>query len=118
MDRSIFVKKIKNTEPMDRTQIDRILTDSADSNIENWNLRGNEDLIIVIEELSELAKELSKELRGKGDNTSILEELADVQICIYYVQKIVGINDETLQKAMAVKMERLASVLYGTGQYK
>lgn len=116
MDRSIFVEKIKNTEPMDRTQIDMILTDSADSNIEDWNLHWNKDLIIVIEELSELAKELSKELRGKGDNIGILEELADVQICIYYVQKIVGINDESLQKAMAVKMGRLASVLYKAGQ--
>lgn len=118
MDKSIFVEKIESAEPMDRTQIDRILVDSVNSNIKDGNPRGHRNLIIVMEELSELAKEVSKELRGKGDNLSLLEELADVQLGIYYVQEIVGIKDELLQKAMSVKMERLASVLYESGQYQ
>ena len=43
------------------------------------------NLIIVREELSELSKEISKELRGQGDKYNILEELADVPLGIYYV---------------------------------
>ncbi len=118
MDRTIFVEKMKSAEPMRRGQINKILVDSVNSNIHDGNPRGHKNLIIVMEELSELAKEISKELRGKGDNTSILEELADVQLSIYYVQEIIGIQDESLLRAMAVKMERLASVLYDTGQYQ
>lgn len=118
MDKQIFVEKMKNTELMNRTQMDKILVDSVNSNIVDGNPRGHRNLIIVMEELSELIKEISKELRGKGDNISILEELADVQLGIYYVQEIVGIEDELLQKAMSVKMKRLASVLYESGQYK
>lgn len=71
-----------------------------------------------MEELSELSKEISKELRGKGDKTNILEELADVQLGIYYVQEICKINNEDLYKAMNVKMKRLEDVLKANGKYK
>ena len=118
MDRALFVEQMEGANPMDREQINKILVDSVNSNIKDGNLRGHRNLIIVMEELSELAKEISKELRGKGDSISILEELADVQLGIYYVQVIVGIQDESLLKAMAVKMKRLASVLYDVGQYQ
>lgn len=118
MDKVLFVERVKGVNPMSREQINKILVDSINSNIKDGNPRGHRNLIIVMEELSELAKEISKELRGKGDNTSILEELADVQLGIYYVQEIIGIQDESLLKAMAVKMERLASVLYDVGQYQ
>ena len=82
------------------------------------NPRGHRNLIIVMEELSELTKEISKELRGKGDKTNILEELADVQLGIYYVQEICGITDSDLAKAINVKIERLKSVLDANGKYK
>ena len=65
-----------------------------------------------MEELSELQKEISKELRGKGDKVNVLEELADVQIVIYYVKKILGISNEDIEKAISVKIDRLASIVY------
>lgn len=118
MDRALFIDKMKTAKPMEKEQINNILIDSINSNIKDGNPRGHRNLIIVMEELAELTKELSKELRGKGDTINILEELADVQLGIYYVQEIVGIQDESILKAMAVKMERLASVLYKSGEYK
>lgn len=118
MDRVKFKNDLKTAVPMERCTIDKILADSIETNIGDGNPRGHRNLIIVMEELSELAKEISKELRGKGGATSILEELADVQLALYYVQEIVGIEDDDIQKAMAVKMNRLASILYDFGAYK
>ena len=90
----------------------------VDSNLSDGNPRGHRNLIIVMEELSELSKEISKELRGKGDKTNILEELADVQVGLYYVQEICKINDEDLHKAINVKMKRLEDVLKANGKYR
>ena len=118
MDRLEFEDKLRAALPMTRESIDKILIESVNSNLKDGNPRGHRNLIIVMEELSELSKEISKELRGKGDPTGIIEELADVQLGIYYVQEIVGISDEAVQKAMSVKMDRLCSVLHDEGRYQ
>ena len=117
MDKEVFIEKMKNCEPMNKESLMKIIVDSVNSNMVDGNPRGHRNLIIVMEELAELAKEISKELRGKGDVTNLIEELADVQLGIYYVQEIVGIDDKTIEKAMSVKMDRLGSVLYDTGSY-
>ena len=65
-----------------------------------------------MEELAELAQEISKFLRGKGDFNGLLEELADVETMVYYLKAIVGITDDDIQKAMTVKIERLAQKIY------
>ena len=67
MDRETFINGLTNASSMDRSKIDRVLTDSIDSNMPDGNPRGHRNLIIVMEELAELSKEISKELRGKGD---------------------------------------------------
>lgn len=82
------------------------------------NPRGHRNLIIVMEELSELAKEISKELRDKGDKISITEELADVQLGVWYVQEICDIHTDDLNRAINVKVDRLTDVLNSKGQYK
>lgn len=107
MNRQLFVDKLENAIPMDEKHIEKIIADSINST-------GNDGihLIIAMEELSELQKEISKELRGKGDKVNVLEELADVQIVIYYVKKILGISNEDIEKAISVKIDRLASIIY------
>lgn len=107
MNRQLFVDKLENAIPMDEKYIEKIIADSINST-------GNDGihLIIAMEELSELQKEISKELRGKGDKVNVLEELADVQIVIYYVKKILGISNEDIEKAISVKIDRLASIIY------
>lgn len=46
-----------------------------------------EDVIIAIEEMAELTQVLSKIKRGKTDatNISIIEEIADVRLCMYQI---------------------------------
>lgn len=119
MNREVFIEQFNKADSsIDKEWILDILNQSVDSNLSDGNPRGHRNLIIVMEELSELSKEISKELRGKGDKTNILEELADVQLGIYYVQEICKINNEDLYKAMNVKMKRLEDVLKANGKYK
>ena len=119
MNREVFIEQFNKADSsIDKEWILDILNQSVDSNLSDGNPRGHRNLIIVMEELSELSKEISKELRGKGDKTNILEELADVQLGIYYVQEICKINNEDLYKAMNVKMKRLEDVLKSNVKYK
>lgn len=48
----------------------------------------NNQLFVVIEELSELQKEVTKALRGKLDREHLLEEFVDVEIVLEYIRKI------------------------------
>lgn len=119
MNREVFIEQFNKADSsVDKEWMLNVLNQSVDSNLSDGNPRGHRNLIIVMEELSELSKEISKELRGKGDKTNILEELADVQLGIYYVQEICKINNEDLYKAMNVKMKRLEDVLKANGKYK
>lgn len=70
-------------------------------------MSGANNIVIVIEELAELTKELTKALRGKQDVTGILEELADVAIGVDYVKEIFDITDKELEYARSVKMQAL-----------
>lgn len=119
MNRKVFIEQFNKADSsIDKEWILNVLNQSVDSNLPDGNPRGHRNLIIVMEELSELSKEISKELRGKGNKTNILEELADVQLGIFYVQEICKINNEDLYKAMNVKMKRLEDVLIKNGKYK
>lgn len=119
MDREKFVSQLSTAEEsLDMQWITDVLKKSVESNKKEGNQRGHRNLIIVMEELSELSKEISKKLRGKGDQIRILEELADVQLGVYYVQEICGITDEELHKAMNVKMRRLEETLKEKGVYR
>ena len=68
---------------------------------------GFHNTVIVVEELAELAKELTKALRNKGDIVGILEELADVSLGIDYVKEIFDITDKELEYARSIKMTEL-----------
>lgn len=74
-------------------------------------MRGFHNTVIVIEELAELAQELSKALREKGDINAILEELADVSIGVDYVKEIFDITDKELDYARSIKMMELNNKL-------
>lgn len=118
LDKVDFLERMKYAVPMPRSYIERLITQSIDSNLCDGNDRGHRNLIIVMEELAELTKEISKWLRGKGDLDCVIEELADVQLGIWYTQQIVGVPDEEINKAMVVKMNRVASGIQKNGQYK
>ena len=111
MDKKQFIKEMQLLKEMkvseksvDKEDIKRIIKHSIDDNFkDDKNPRGHQNLIIVMEELAELSQAVSKQLRGIGDNTNLLEELADVQ-------EICGVADEDINRAINVKAERLKNI--------
>ena len=63
-------------------------------------------LWMVIEEMSELAKEICKFMRGKRCPADIADEIADVAIMLEQATMIFGVND-LVRKHMDQKVERL-----------
>lgn len=67
-------------------------------------------LVVAIEELSELQKEVTKFLRGIGNAGNLAEETADVLICIEQIMYIFGIR-EMVDIQMDRKVMRLDDML-------
>lgn len=65
-------------------------------------------LLVAIEELGELMKEVIKALRGKEDIDHIAEEAADVEIMLEQLKLMYGIDTS---KIKATKIERLKRLL-------
>lgn len=63
--------------------------------------------IVAMEECSELQKGISKLLRGSGSRTALLEEMADVAICLKQLQLMYNLDDEDLFLTINQKLERL-----------
>lgn len=62
--------------------------------------RGTDNYILLIEEMSELAKALTKRIRypDKEEITdSIVEEMAHVYICLEAVARLEGITEDDIQ---------------------
>lgn len=78
---------------------------------EKWGLE--EQLIVAIEELSELQKELCKYLRGKGNNAHIAEELADVEIVVEQVKQFLALNTKVGWMKLG-KLQRLENLVKET----
>ena len=64
-------------------------------------------LVVALEELSELQKEICKELRGDGNLDHIAEEMADVQIMLDELEIIFG-NRGKVAAWQSKKAKRLA----------
>jgi hypothetical protein len=62
--------------------------------------------IVAIEELSELQKELTKDLRGNANDEHIAEEMADVEIMLEQL-KIMYDNDEEVKRYKELKISRI-----------
>lgn len=62
-------------------------------------------LLVAIEELSELQKVLCKHLRGKGDILAITEEMADVYIMLEQLEFIFS-NSRQLEDMKEMKIRR------------
>ena len=59
-----------------------------------------------MEELAELQQEISKQIRGKGDMLGVLEELADVYICLEMLKKMFQFTNDEIARAVDIKLER------------
>lgn len=60
--------------------------------------------IVAIEELSELIKELTKDLRGQKSN--VIEELCDVLVMIEQLKIIYKLDNDEIEGMMNDKIER------------
>lgn len=69
--------------------------------IDKWGV--NAQLVMVVEECSELIKEITKEFRGGSRN--IIEEIADVEIMVEQLRVIYGV--ENVDKIKGQKLKRL-----------
>lgn len=66
----------------------------------------DKQLIVAIEELSELQKELCKTLRGNINKENIIEELADVYIMLDQVKIYFSITSNEVKEMIDKKIER------------
>ena len=72
-------------------------------------------MVVAIEELSEVQKELCKMYRGKGDMEHLAEEIADATIMLEQMRCFLNLNQRVC-RYMDQKMERLQENLTGSGQ--
>lgn len=70
-----------------------------------------ENKAIIIEELSELQKEITKDIRKKLNKEHLLEEMADVVIVLHMAKEIYNISESELDKVINKKMEKNLSRL-------
>lgn len=66
----------------------------------------DKQLIVAIEELSELQKELCKALRGNINKENIIEELADVLIMLDQIKIYFSITSNEVKEIIDKKIER------------
>lgn len=66
----------------------------------------NMQIVVAIEELSELTKELCKTIRYRRRSAGLLEELADAQIVIEQMRELFDPDGE-VEELMAAKVQRL-----------
>lgn len=67
---------------------------------------GNQQIIVSIEELAELQKELCKHLRDKTNKKAIIEEICDVQIMLEQLILYFDISPLDLDSVKRWKLER------------
>ena len=80
--------------------------------IQKWGIALQ--IIVAIEEMSELTKELCKDRRSKLVRESLIDEIADVTIMMEQLRVIFGINEEVCRR-MDAKVRRLKDRVEGTG---
>lgn len=108
MNRDQFINRFNEaSNVINLKRFDDIIKRSIDALNQEGLEHGHYNLIIVMEELSELIKEVSKMLRKNGDRFNLIEEMADVVIANRYLQSLFGISNLEISKAVNVKVDRL-----------
>lgn len=72
-------------------------------------------IVLAMEEMSELTKELSKNLRGRNNTTALAEEIADVEIMLEQLKTIYR-NRALVDRVRAKKLIRLSDRITGDAQ--
>ena len=72
--------------------------------VDNFDKK-NQDLILI-EEMSELTKELLKRRRGYDNNCEVAEEMTHVLTSLYVVKEIFGITDANIEMEATKKLDK------------
>lgn len=75
------------------------------------NVLGDTALVITMEECSELQKELSKHIRGKGNYDNTCEEIADVLITIDWAIEKLNLNPKDIEYWKDKKKARIVDLI-------
>ena len=62
--------------------------------------------VVCMEECAELIQAISKMKRGKDNRNNLIEEVADVMICIEILKQVYGISDNEIQNYVCKKQNR------------
>ena len=62
--------------------------------------------VVCMEECSELIQAISKMKRGKDNRDNLIEEMADVMICIDILKQVYGVSDSEIQNYVCNKQDR------------
>lgn len=116
MDRELFINNLHKVskgelEYLDKKTFVKKLVDTDYPLNKDTNIKGLYNLIIGMEELSELQKEISKLIRNKGDKIAILEEMADVSVILEELKYICNIDDQLIEDAIQVKLNKASDNL-------
>lgn len=67
---------------------------------------GDMQMLVAMEELSELQKEISKAIRGKLNKDCVAEEIADVIFCIEQIMEYYDVSWHDVDRHKINKIER------------
>ena len=100
MNRSAFIKGLNSDIQLSDKERLKIIR----RNLEKypWKLT----CTVAMEEFAELQQQISKQIRGYGDQLGLLEEMADAYICLRFLESIFNVTEKQLQKAIDVKLDR------------
>lgn len=62
--------------------------------------------VVCMEECAELIQAISKMKRGKDNRNNLIEEIADVMICMEILKQVYGISDNEIQNYVCQKQNR------------
>ena len=79
MNRSIFIQGLKSDIQLSDKERQRIIRKSLQKY--PWKLK----CTVAMEEFAELQQQISKQIRGYGDRTGLLEEMAYAYICLRFL---------------------------------
>lgn len=100
--KNLFANEVEQKEEIPEVINDTEVLNAAIAHYGTLNQK-----IIAIEEMGELTKEITKELRGMGDTKHIAEEIADVEIMIEQLKLIYNAH-ESVNAFKKMKVERLS----------
>lgn len=83
-----------------------IIIDSniVDKSIEHYG--SDLQTFVCMEECSELIQAISKMKRGKDNRDNLIEEMADVMICMDILKQVYGVSDNEIQNYVCQKQDR------------